>query len=134
MTSKAYALLLGAAILCAWGSLSVVAKSVLRGQAMPDNIWIVFAGAGIFTLLVWLYFRAKKAALEIKAFLGSKAQGAVLICVYAAGFTVPGLVTQNTDLFDLVFTAIVIAAIVGLALYFLRKRYFTPPDTPEDID
>ncbi|MGO3334285.1 MAG: hypothetical protein ACTIL3_12095 [Brevibacterium aurantiacum] len=134
MTSEAYTLLLGAGILCAWGSLGVVAKSMLRGQSTPEIIWMVLGGSAVFSLLVWLFFRAKGAALEIKAFLGSKGLGAALIGVYAASFVVPGLIAQSSDVVDLVFTAVVIAVIAGLALFLLRKTFFTPPDTPEGID
>lgn len=134
MTSKAYTLLLGAGILCAWGSLGVVAKSMLRGQAVPEIIWMVLAGSVALSLFVWLYFRARGAALAIRAFLGSKGLGVTLISVYAVSFVIPGLIAHNTDVFDLVFTAVVIAVIAGLALYFLRKNFFTPPDTPEGLD
>ncbi len=95
---------------------------------------MVLGGSAVFSLLVWLFFRAKGAALEIKAFLGSKGLGAALIGVYAASFVVPGLIAQSSDVVDLVFTAVVIAVIAGLALFLLRKTFFTPPDTPEGID
>ena len=43
------------------------------------------------------------------------------------------VVGDIADVVELVFTAIVAATVVWFVLYLLRKRYFTPPDSPEGL-
>ncbi|RAG62159.1 hypothetical protein DN536_38345, partial [Burkholderia multivorans] len=66
-------------------------------------------------------------------FVGSIPRGAALLCTYVFAFVLPGFFARGADVVDLVYTAIVAATVVWFVLYLLRKRYFTPPDSPEGL-
>lgn len=133
MTSKTYTVLLGAFALCAWGSLAEIVKAILRQQTTTSPLWTVLGISALVAVGVGLFYRSKGARLEIKSFIGSIPHGDALLCVYVFAFVLPGFFVRGADLFDLVFTAVIAAAVVWLVLYLLRKRYFTPPDSPEGL-
>ncbi|KZE22275.1 hypothetical protein M3G00_00570 [Brevibacterium casei] len=133
MTSKFYTVLLGATALCAWGSLAEIVKALLRQQPVAGAVWTVLVIAALGAVGVWLFYRSKGVRPEVKAFIGSIPQGAALLCIYVFAFVLPGFSARGADVVDLAFTAIVAAAVVWFVLYLLRKRYFTPPDSPEGL-
>ncbi|MGO2037886.1 MAG: hypothetical protein ACTH2U_15535 [Brevibacterium sp.] len=133
MTSKLFTLLLGATVLCAWGCLAEIVKALLRQEAIPGAIWTTLAVSAAASAGLWVFCRSRQLRPEIRSFLGSSGLGVLLIGVFTAGFVLPGFIARGGDLFDLVFTAVIIAATAGIALYLLRRRYFTPPDTPEGL-
>lgn len=133
MTSKTYTVLLGVSALCAWGSLAEIVKALLRQQPVAGVVWAMLGVSALVAVGVWLFYRAKGSRPEIKRFIGSVPQGAALLCAYVFAFVLPGFFARGADLFDLVFTAVVVGAVVWLILYLLRKRYFTPPDSPESL-
>lgn len=133
MTSKIYTVLFGVSALCAWGSLAEVVKALLRQQPIPVTMGAILGVSALIAMGVWLFFRAKGTRPEIRSFIGSVSQGAALLCAYVAAFVMPGFFARGADLFDLAFTAVIVAAIVWFVLYLLRKRYFTPPDSPEGL-
>lgn len=134
MTSKTYTVLLGAAVLCAWGSIGEIVKAALRREPVDSTFWAVLGVAALVSAAIWLYYRMKRTRLEIKSFVGSIPLGSGLLCLYVLSFVAPGVLARGADIFDLIFTALVVAAVVALALYYLRKNYFTPPDSPEGLD
>lgn len=133
MTSKFYTVLLGATVLCAWGSLAEIVKALLRQQPVAGAVWTALVISALGAVGVWLLFRSKGVRPEVKSFVGSIPRGAALLCTYVFAFVLPGFVARGADVVELVFTAIVAAAVVWFVLYLLRKRYFTPPDSPEGL-
>lgn len=133
MTSKMYTLLLGVSALCAWGSLAEVVKAFLRHEPVGGVVWGLLGVSALIAVGVWLSYRSKSTRPEVKSFIGSVRQGAALLCAYVLAFVLPGFFARGADMFDLVFTAIVVAVIVWFVLFLLRRRYFTPPDSAEGL-
>ena len=133
MTSKFYTVLLGATVLCAWGSLAEIVKALLRQQPVAGAVWTALVISALGAVGVGLLFRSKGVRPEVKSFVGSIPRGAALLCTYVFAFVLPGFFARGADVVDLVYTAIVAATVVWFALYLLRKRYFTPPDSPEGL-
>ncbi|MEY8568837.1 hypothetical protein AALI03_06270 [Brevibacterium linens] len=57
-----------------------------------------------------------------------------MLCSLVGGFVLPSLLVGGADLVDVAVTAVVAAAICVAALIYLRRTYFTPPDSPEGLD
>ena len=133
MTSKVYTLMLCASALCAWGSLAEIVKAALRREPISGLLWPVLGVSLLIAVGVWLYHRARGTRPEIMSFIGSIPLGAALLCICVVAFVLPGFFVRGADPFDLVFTAVVVALVVWLVLRFLRRRYFTPPDTTEGL-
>lgn len=133
MTSKFYTVLLGATVLCAWGPLAEIVKALLRQQPVAGAVWTALVISALGAVGVWLLFRSKGVRPEVKSFVGSIPRGAALLCTYVFAFVLPGFFARGADVVDLVYTAIVAATVVWFVLYLLRKRYFTPPGSPEGL-
>ncbi len=133
MTSKTYTVLLGVSALCAWGSLAEIVKALLCQQPVGGAVWAIGGISALAAVGVWLFFRANGVRPEVKSFIGSVWRGGALLCAYTLAFVLPGTFAHGVDLIDLVFTAGIAAAVIWLALYWLKKRYFTPPDSLEDL-
>ncbi|MBE8146726.1 hypothetical protein IOD13_12430 [Brevibacterium casei] len=133
MTSKFYTVLLGATVLCAWGSLAEIVKALLRQQPVAGAVWTALVISALGAVGVWLLFRSKGVRPEVKSFVGGIPRGAALLCTYVFAFVLPGFFARGADVVDLVYTAIVATTVVWFVLYLLRKRYFTPPGSPEGL-
>lgn len=129
--SRLFTILLGISTLCAWGSLGEIVKAVLRDRPIDSLLWVMLGAAAASAIVVWSVFRASGARLEVRSFIGSVPLGVVLLMV---GFVLPSLLIGGADVIDVAVTAIVIAAVCGGAMLYLRKAYFTPPDSPEALD
>ncbi|GAA1636964.1 MULTISPECIES: hypothetical protein [Brevibacterium] len=133
MTSKTCTVLLGVTTLCAWGSLAEIVKALLRQQPIVNGIGVLMVLSTLAAGGVWWYFRSRGLRPEVKSFVGSVPQGAALLSVCVLAFVVPGFFSRGTDIIDLVVTAVIAGAVVWLVLHLLRRRYFTPPDSPSDL-
>lgn len=107
MTSKFYTVLLGATVLCAWGSLAAIVKALLRQQPVAGAVWTALVISALGAVGVWLLFRSKGVRPEVKSFVGSIPRGAALLCTYVFAFVLPGFFARGADVVDLVYTAIV---------------------------
>lgn len=133
MTSKTYTVLLGVSALCAWGSLAEIVKALLRQQPVGGAVWAIGGISALAAIGVWLFFRANGVRPEVKSFIGSVPQGGTLLSAYTLAFVLPGFFVGGVDLLDLALTAVIAAAVIWLALYWLKKRCFTPPGSIEDL-
>ncbi|WP_157070575.1 MULTISPECIES: hypothetical protein [Brevibacterium] len=95
---------------------------------------MIFVVAAASAMVVWAVFRARSVRLEVRSFIGSVPLGVVLLCSLVGGFVLPSLLVGGADLVDVAVTAVVAAAICVAALIYLRRTYFTPPDSPEGLD
>ena len=134
LRSRIFTILLGISTLCAWGSLGEIAKAVLRDRPINSLLWVIFVVAAASAMVVWAVFRARSVRLEVRSFIGSVPLGVVLLCSLVGGFVLPSLLVGGADLVDVAVTAVVAAAICVAALIYLRRTYFTPPDSPEGLD
>ena len=132
--ARLFTILLGISTLCAWGSLGEIVKALLRDRPIDSLLWAMFGVAAASAIVVWSVFRARGVRLEVRSFIGSVPLGVVLLCSLVGGFVLPSLLVGRTDVIDVAITAIVIAAICGGAMLYLRRTYFTPPDSPEGLD
>ena len=94
----------------------------------------MLGAAAASAIVVWSVFRASGVSLEVRSFIGSVPLGVVLLCSLVVGFVLPSLLIGGADVIDVAVTAIVIAAVCGGAMLYLRRAYFTPPDSPEGLD
>lgn len=90
--------------------------------------------AAASAIVVWSVFRASRVRLEVRSFIGSVPLGVGLICSLVGGFVLPSLLVGGANVIDVAVTAIVIAAVCGGAMLYLRRTYFTPPDGTEGLD
>ena len=132
--SRLFTILLGISTLCAWGSLGEIVKAFLRDRPIDSLLWFMLGVAAASAIVVWSVFRASRVRLEVRSFIGSVPLGVGLICSLVGGFVLPSLLVGGTNVIDVAVTAIVIAAVCGGAMLYLRKAYFTPPDSPEGLD
>ena len=132
--SRTFTILLGISTLCAWGSLSEIVKAALRERPVDSLLWVMLGAAATSAMVVWAVFRARSVRLEVRSFIGSVPLGVVLLCSLVGGFVLPSLLVGGADLVDVAVTAVVAAAICVAALIYLRRTYFTPPDSPEGLD
>lgn len=94
----------------------------------------MLGAAAASAIVVWSVFRANGVRLEVRSFIGSVPLGVVLLCSLVVGFVLPSLLIGGADVIDVAVTAIVIAAVCCGAMLYLRRTYFTPPDSPEGLD
>lgn len=120
--------------MCAWGSLGGIVKALLRDRPIDSLLWAIFGVAAASAIVVWYVFRARGVRLEVKSFIGSVPLGVGLICSLVGGFVLPSLLVGGANVIDVAVTAIVIAAVCGGAMLYLRRTYFTPPDSTEGLD
>ncbi|HJF76313.1 MAG TPA: hypothetical protein K8V63_06120 [Brevibacterium linens] len=132
--SRLFTILLGISTLCAWGSLGEIVKALLRNRPIDSLLWLMLGAAAASAIVVWSVFRASGVSLEVRSFIGSVPLGVVLLCSLVVGFVLPSLLIGGADVIDVAVTAIVIAAVCGGAMLYLRRAYFTPPDSPEGLD
>ncbi|MGM0698971.1 MAG: hypothetical protein ACQEVD_08995 [Actinomycetota bacterium] len=132
--SRIFTILLGISTLCAWGSLGEIAKALLRDRPIDSLLWVMLGVAAASAIVVWSVFRASGVRLEVKSFIGSVPLGVVLLCSLVGGFVLPSLLIGGADVIDVAVTAIVVAAVCGGAMFYLRRTYFTPPDSPEELN
>lgn len=132
--SRTFTILLGISTLCAWGSLSEIVKAALRERPVDSLLWVMLGAAATSAMVVWAVFRARSVRLEVRSFIGSVPLGVVLLCSLVGGFVLPSLLVGGADLVDVAVTAVVAAAICVAAMIYLRRTYFTPPDSPEGLD
>lgn len=134
MRSRIFTILLGISTLCAWGSLGEIAKATFRDRPIDSLLWVIFVVAAASAIVAWAVFRARGVRLEVRSFIGSVALGSFLLCSLVGGFVLPSLLVGGTDFVDVAVTAGVAAAVCVAAMIYLRRTYFTPPDSPEELD
>ncbi|WP_432789024.1 hypothetical protein QYM46_11400 [Brevibacterium sp. K11IcPPYGO002] len=132
--SRIFTILLGVSTLCAWGSLGEIVKALLRDRPIDSLLWVMFGAATASAIVVWSVFRASGVGLEVRSFIGSVPLGVVLLCSLVGGFVLPSLLVGGADVIEVAVTAVVITLVCGGAMLYLRKAYFTPPDSLEGLD
>lgn len=133
LRSRIFTILLGISALCAWGSLGEIVKALLRDRPIDSLLWVMFGSATASAIVVWSVFRASGIDLEVRSFTGGVPLGVVLLCSLVGGFVLPSLLVGGTDVIDVAVTAVVIFAVCGSAMLYLRKAYFTPPGQPGGV-
>lgn len=134
LRSRIFTILLGISAIGAWGSLGEIVKALLRDRPVDSLLWVILAVATASAIAVWSLFRSRGVGLEVRSFIGSVPLGVVLLCSLVGGFVLPSLLVGGTDAIDVTVTAVVIVAVCGGAMLYLRRTYFTPPDSPEELD
>ena len=134
LRSWIFTILLGISALCAWGSLGEVVKALFRDRPIASLLWMIFGVTTASAIAVWFVFRSRGVDLEVKSFIGSLPLGVVLLCSLVGAFVLPSLLVGGTDVIDVTVTAVVVTAVCGGVMVYLRRTYFTPPDSPEQLD
>lgn len=55
------------------------------------------------------------------------------MCSLVGGFVLPSLLVGGTDAIDVTVTAVVAVAVCVGTMLYLRRTYFTPPNSPEGL-
>ncbi len=134
MNAKALTVCAGSLTFCAWGTLGMIVRSFLTGDAVAPADWILLAVTAILSAITWTVARMTGDGIEVLGILGSRLWSSATLLLFALSFALPGLLLRSSDAADLFVAVTVATAIAVLGQWILHRRVFSPPDSPDGLD